>query len=80
MRPEGSSSEVGEKTLNSHVIMASLISGKAGASVIDNISSGCLIVTILLQKSQQTYHLIHMGSHRMDSAFLAYDAAYSLWY
>ena len=35
-RPESSSSEVGE---NSHVIMASLINGKAGASVVDSVSS-----------------------------------------
>ena len=38
-RPESSSSEVGENSLNSHVIMASSINGKAGASVIDNVSS-----------------------------------------
>ena len=38
-RPESSSSEVGENSLNSHVITVSSINGKAGASVIDNVSS-----------------------------------------
>ena len=36
---ESSFSEVGENSLNSHLIMASSINAKAEASVIDNVSS-----------------------------------------
>ena len=48
--PESSFSEVGRNSLNTHVIMGSSINAKTGASVIDNVSSRCLIVTILSEK------------------------------
>ena len=54
-RPESSSSEVGKNSLNSHVIMASSINGRTGASVIDNVSSSSLIVTILSQKKSTCF-------------------------
>lgn len=58
--------------------MASSINGRAGASVIDNISSRCLIVTILSQKKSANLSVIPLESHRMDSAFEAYDSIRSM--